>query len=126
MFAGCKADRGCTILVSGPSEEELKKIKQVLKSMISQLRNLYLEKEYFKTLGIDPTSIKDHRLKREYLRLLSVAGESLPSRGSNENMRLSPEEEEEQTATPAQKLLGSVTTNSESERQRALGEAGFL
>ena len=29
-------------------KEELKKIKQVLKSMISQLRNLYLEKEYFK------------------------------------------------------------------------------
>lgn len=73
MFAGCKADRGCTILVSGPSLEELKRVKTVIKQMITQMRNLYLEKEYFKTVGIDPTSfaIKDDRLKREYLRMLS-------------------------------------------------------
>ncbi len=112
--------------MSGPSLPELKRVKDVLKRMITHMRNLYLEKEYFKTLGVDPSSfaIKDARLRREVLSQLNEAARDKPLSthfsGTLDKMQLSPD------SRPAPIGPLSVTTSSESERRRAFGDAGLL
>jgi hypothetical protein len=49
---GCEPYLGCTLILSGPSKDELKTVKNALKKMITIARMILLEKEYFAFINL--------------------------------------------------------------------------
>lgn len=53
VFEGCNPILGCTLVLSGPDMEELKKVKQVLRKSLIIARNLVLERGYLLQCGLE-------------------------------------------------------------------------
>ena len=48
FLEGCQAKLGCSIVLSGPDSQELKLVKQAIKTCLKTARILLLERELFR------------------------------------------------------------------------------